>query len=78
VEPKTRDEAREMLGRRKLQTAIDKEGDGLHLAADLRATDKLVGHISLFYGSQEHRQGEVGSSSIPTTMVTGTPPKEPG
>jgi RimJ/RimL family protein N-acetyltransferase len=59
-EAKTRDEAREMLGRRMLQTAIDKEGDGLHLAADLRATDELVGHISLFYGSEEHRQGEVG------------------
>jgi RimJ/RimL family protein N-acetyltransferase len=59
-EPKTRDEALEMLERRMLQTAIDKQGDGLHLAADLRATDELVGHISLFYGSEEHRQGEVG------------------
>lgn len=59
-EPKTRDEAQEMLGRRMLQTSIDKEGDGLHLAADLRATGELVGHISLYYSSAEHRQGEVG------------------
>jgi len=59
-EPKTRDQAQEMLGRRKLQTAIDKEGDGLHLAADLQATGDLIGHISLYFASEEHRQGEVG------------------
>lgn len=59
-EPKTRDEAREMLERRMRQIAIDKEGDGLHLAADLRETGVLIGHISLFFGSQEHQQGEVG------------------
>jgi RimJ/RimL family protein N-acetyltransferase len=59
-EPRTRDEAKEMLGRRKLQSAIDREGDGLHLAADLRATDQLIGHFSLFFASAEHRQGEVG------------------
>ncbi|MEX1170040.1 MAG: GNAT family N-acetyltransferase [Chloroflexota bacterium] len=59
-EPKSRDESREMLGRRILQVAIDKEGDGLHLAAELRATGEMVGHFSLFYASQEHHQGEVG------------------
>jgi len=59
-EPKSRDEAREMLERRMLQTAIGAEGDGLHIAADLRATGVLVGHFSLLFGSQEHRQGEIG------------------
>jgi len=59
-EPRTRDESREMLARRKLQVAIDKEGDGLHLAAELRATGELVGHFSLLFASQEHRQGEIG------------------
>ena len=59
-EPRTRDESSEMLGRRRLQVAIDKEGDGLHLAAELRSTGELVGHFSLFFASQEHRQGEVG------------------
>jgi RimJ/RimL family protein N-acetyltransferase len=59
-EPKSRDEVREMLGRRMLQTAIDNEGDGLHLAADLRTTGELIGHFSLYYASQEHRQGEIG------------------
>ena len=59
-EPRSRDEAAEMLGRRMLQVAIDKAGDGLHLAADLQATGELIGHFSLFLASEEHRQGEVG------------------
>jgi RimJ/RimL family protein N-acetyltransferase len=57
---RSRDETREMLERRKLQTAIEKEGDGLHLAADLRNDGVLVGHFSLFFASKQHGQGEVG------------------
>jgi RimJ/RimL family protein N-acetyltransferase len=59
-EPRSREEAAEMLDRRKLETAIDKEGDGLHLAAELRATGELIGHFSLFFKSEEHRQGDIG------------------
>ena len=59
-EPRTRDQSSEMLERRKLQTTIEKEGDGLHLAAELQATGELIGHFNLFYVSQEHRQGEIG------------------
>lgn len=59
-EPRSRDETREMLERRKEQTAIEQEGQGLHLAAELRASDGLVGHFSLFFANQEHHQGEVG------------------
>jgi RimJ/RimL family protein N-acetyltransferase len=59
-EPRSRDETREMLERRMLQTSIEREGDGLHLAADLRTSGELAGHISLFFASQEHRQGEIG------------------
>ena len=59
-EPRTRDESSEMLGRRKLQVAIEKEGDGLHLAAELQTTGVMIAHFSLFYASQDHRQGEVG------------------
>jgi RimJ/RimL family protein N-acetyltransferase len=58
--PRSLDETREMLERRKLEAAIEKEGDGLHLAADLRNGGSLVGHFSLFFASREHRQGEVG------------------
>ena len=59
-EPQTREQSREMLGRRKLQTSIDREGDGLHLAADLRSSGELVGHFSLNWSSVEHGQGELG------------------
>lgn len=59
-EPRTRDESSEMLGRRKAQVAIDRQGDGLHLAAELRSTGELVGHFSLYYASEEHRLGEIG------------------
>lgn len=59
-EPRSRDEAAEMLDRRKLQSAIDKEGDGLHLAADLRTTGELIGHFSLFFRSAQHGEGEIG------------------
>lgn len=59
-EPRSWDETREMLERRKLQTRIDRKGDGLHLAADLRASGTLAGHFSLVLSSQEHRQGEIG------------------
>ena len=59
-EPRSRDEAREMLERRILQTAIEQEGQGLHLAADLLESPGLVGHFNLFFVSQDHRQGEIG------------------
>ena len=59
-EPKTRDEAKEMLDRRIVQVMIEKQGDGLHLAAESRETGALIGHFSLFYVSEEHHQGEVG------------------
>jgi RimJ/RimL family protein N-acetyltransferase len=59
-EPRSREETREMLERRKLQTQIEREGEGLHLAADLRASGTLAGHFNLVLSSQEHRQGEIG------------------
>jgi RimJ/RimL family protein N-acetyltransferase len=59
-EPRTRDEAREMVERRKLETAIEAEGDGLHLVAQLHDSPAMVGHVSLQWVSQEHRQGEIG------------------
>lgn len=59
-EPRSREQAEEMLGRRTRQVAIEKEGDGLHLAAELRETGELIGHFSLYYASQEHRTAEIG------------------
>ena len=59
-EPRTRDEALEMVERRKLETAIETEGDGLHLVAQLHDSPAMVGHVSLQWVSREHRQGEIG------------------
>jgi RimJ/RimL family protein N-acetyltransferase len=59
-EPRSRDEAAEMLGRRMRKTSIDKEGDGLDLAAELRSSGELIGHFGLFFRSEEHHQGEIG------------------
>jgi RimJ/RimL family protein N-acetyltransferase len=55
-----RDELRGVLGEKEQRTALEKEGDGLNLAAVLRATGELVGDVVLFWRSEEHRQGEVG------------------
>ena len=60
-EPRSRDETREMLDRRMVQTAIEREGDGLHLAADLRASDGLVGHFSLFFRARNTARARSGS-----------------
>ena len=62
-EPRTRDEALEMVERRKLETAIETEGDGLHLVAQLHDSPAMVGHVSLQWVSREHRQGEIGRAS---------------
>ena len=59
-EPRTWDEAHEMLARRKQETAIETEGDGLHLAAQLHDSPDLIGHVSIRWVSEEHRQGEIG------------------
>jgi RimJ/RimL family protein N-acetyltransferase len=59
-EPRSWDQTREMLGRRILETQIEREGEGLHLAADLRSTGTLIGHFNLFYVSEAHHQGEIG------------------
>jgi RimJ/RimL family protein N-acetyltransferase len=64
-EPRTREESSEMLGRLILQVAIEKEGDRLHLAAELRATSEMIGQFTLFFASLEHRQGEVGFAIHP-------------
>ena len=59
-EPRSLAESKEMLGRRILQVAIDKTGDGLHPAAELQSTGEMIGHFNLFYVSEEHHQGEIG------------------
>lgn len=42
------------------RTRLEREGDGLNLAAVLPETGTLVADLTLIWRSQEHRQGEVG------------------
>ena len=58
--PRSRDEVREALQRRREMTAIDDERDAVRLAAVLRDSDTLIGDVSLQRVSREHRQGEIG------------------
>ncbi len=54
------DATRALLERRKTLTVIDEEHDGLLLAAVLKGTGTLIGHVNLEVKSREHRQGEIG------------------
>jgi RimJ/RimL family protein N-acetyltransferase len=60
TEPRTREEIPDMIERAKQLSAIDDEHDGLRLAAVLATTGEVVGDVSLWRVSREHRQGEVG------------------
>jgi RimJ/RimL family protein N-acetyltransferase len=55
-----RDELRGVLAEKQGRVALTKDGDGLNLAAVRRDTGELVGDMTLFWRSAEHRQGEVG------------------
>jgi RimJ/RimL family protein N-acetyltransferase len=54
------DEIREVLEKKKLASAIEREGQGLSLVVARREEDGLIGEASLEFRSEEHSQGEVG------------------
>ena len=58
--PRTRAEVRLSLARRKRLTAIERQGDAIRLAVELRDGGALVGDVSLHYRSREHGQAEIG------------------
>lgn len=55
-----RDEVRDVLSRRLEMSTLDKEGDILVLALELRQTGALVGDVNLVWVSAEHSGGEIG------------------
>ena len=55
----TREAARIMLEKRMRQVEIQREGDKLLLALELRG-GAVIGDVSLTWLSEEHRQGEIG------------------
>jgi RimJ/RimL family protein N-acetyltransferase len=59
-EPRDRDQARDVLARLALKTAIDDEHDDILLALVSKVSGAVIGHVNLQLTSREHRQGEVG------------------
>jgi RimJ/RimL family protein N-acetyltransferase len=59
-EVRSREECEELLAERMTQTRIDGEGDGIGLAVERREDGRVIGDVSLWVRSAEHRQGEIG------------------
>lgn len=55
-----REQVAAMLERRMTMTGLDKEGDALVLAVELKETGRVIGDVLLHWLSEEHRQGEIG------------------
>ena len=58
--PRSRDEVRVIVERRKSLTRLERDGDGLCLVVVLMHTGAVVGDVDLQLHSREHHQGEVG------------------
>lgn len=54
------DEAAAMLERRQTRAVLEREGDALILAVELKETGGVIGDVLLQWTSEEHRQGEIG------------------
>lgn len=59
-EPRSREATAELLGRISAMTAIDADGQALRLAATLPDSGAVIGDFSLWTGSMESGQGEIG------------------
>jgi RimJ/RimL family protein N-acetyltransferase len=59
-EVQTREEVAAALERRKRRGVLLDEGAGLVLAVERRDIAGVIGDVSLFWASREHRQGEIG------------------
>jgi RimJ/RimL family protein N-acetyltransferase len=70
-EPMDRERAGALLERRLTQTAFGKEGEGIALALEERATGRFVGEVILRLTSEESRQGEIGWSLHPDAQGKG-------
>ena len=57
---RTRDETRAALETKIGQAELHEDGGTFNIAAELRETGALIGELSLFGRSPEHRQGEIG------------------
>jgi RimJ/RimL family protein N-acetyltransferase len=58
--PRTRDEVADVIRKRIGMGVLEREGDILVLAVELRETGRVIGDVNLAWHSEEHRQGEFG------------------
>lgn len=70
-EAQTEDEVRAMLARKIASTSVEKEGDVLAVAAELRATGEFVADLILHLGDTRHRCGEIGYITHPAHQGRG-------
>jgi RimJ/RimL family protein N-acetyltransferase len=59
-EPRDRDDVAAGLSRRARSRSLEREGDELILATELRETGRTIGDVSLQWISAAHRQAEIG------------------
>ncbi len=59
-EPPSAEEFRDVLARKTARTTLEREGDGLNLAVVPLEVGRVIGDVSLFWCSEQHRQGELG------------------
>ena len=60
-EPRTREELAERLADpERNRSTLDKDGQGMWLAVELRETGRVVGDVVLIYNSEEHQCAEIG------------------
>src|SRR5579864_873322 len=59
-QPRSREEARDVLAVRVRHPTLEAAGDILYLAMERRDSGAMIGDVSLHWLSAEHRQGEIG------------------
>jgi RimJ/RimL family protein N-acetyltransferase len=64
-EPRTRDEAHQLLQRKIAGAQLAAEGEWISAAVVARATGQLVGDLALHWVSEPHKTGEIGFSFDP-------------
>ena len=77
-ETRDADASRAALERHQRNLRLEKDDDGVSLAAVDKATGRLAGEAVLFLRSVEHRGGEVGYLLHPDFWGGGWPPRRPG
>lgn len=68
---RSRQEAGDLLAKRMMQTSVAGEGDCLALAVERREDGRVIGDVSLWLRSAEHRQGEIGFVFHPAAQGLG-------